>query len=148
MTARPWTRLATLALTLLANVAFADPIPRALDAPPGKTVYVDFWASWCTPCAQSFPWLNSVQQRFGSEIHVVGVNVDTNKSDAARFLQRYPARFALHYDPAGELAAQYQLQGMPSAVLLSPDGKVLWQHSGFRTDEIPDYEAAILSALK
>ena len=89
-----------------------------------------------------------MQQRFGSEIHVVGVNVDTNKSDAARFLQRYPARFALHYDPAGELAAQYQLQGMPSAVLLSPDGKVLWQHSGFRTDEIPDYEAAILSALK
>lgn len=148
MTARPWTRLATLALTLLANVAFADAIPRALDAPPGKPVYVDFWASWCTPCAQSFPWLNSVQQRFGSEIHVVGVNVDTNKSDAARFLQRYPARFALHYDPAGELAAQYQLQGMPSAVLLSPDGKVLWQHSGFRTDEIPDYEAAILSALK
>lgn len=148
MTARPWTRLATLALTLLANVAFADAIPRALDAPPGKPVYVDFWASWCTPCAQSFPWLNSVQQRFGSEIHVVGVNVDTNKSDAARFLQRYPARFALHYDPAGELAAQYQLEGMPSAVLLSPAGKVLWQHSGFRTDEIPDYEAAILSALK
>jgi cytochrome c biogenesis protein CcmG, thiol:disulfide interchange protein DsbE len=148
MTPRRWTRFATLALTLLANAAFADPVPRVLDAPPGKPVYVDFWASWCTPCAQSFPWLNTVQARFGSDIYVVGVNVDEHKSDAARFLQRHPARFALHYDPKGELATRYQLQGMPSAVLLSPDGKVLWQHSGFRAEEIPDYEAAILSALK
>lgn len=148
MSAPPWTRVLSLASALLATVAFAEPVPKALDAPPGKPIYVDFWASWCVPCAQSFPWLNTVQERFGREIHVVGVNVDARKEDAARFLQRYPARFALAYDPEGELAKHYSLQGMPSAVLLSPKGKVLWQHSGFRADEIPEYEAAILDALK
>ncbi len=143
-----WSRISSLALVLLTSVAAAGPLPQALNAPPGKPVYVDFWASWCVPCAQSFPWLNTVQDRFGNEIHVVGVNVDAHKKDAARFLQRYPAKFALAYDPVGELATYYGLQGMPSAVLLAPDGRVLWQHSGFRAAEIPEYEAAIVSALK
>lgn len=147
MAFRWWTSPAA-ALALLANAVCADPLPQQLDVPPGKPVYMDFWASWCVPCAQSFPWLNSVQARFGDEVHVVGVNVDAHKKDAARFLQRFPATFALAYDPDGTLAQRYGLQGMPSAVLLSPDGTVLWQHSGFRAADIPDYEAAILSALK
>lgn len=141
-------RTTLLTLALVSTAAFASPVPESLAAPPGKPVYVDFWASWCVPCAQSFPWLNTVQARFGEELHVVGVNVDSDPAAAARFLRRFPAQFALAYDPEGALAAHYQLQGMPSAVLLAADGTVLWQHSGFRSEDIPAYEAAILRALK
>jgi cytochrome c biogenesis protein CcmG, thiol:disulfide interchange protein DsbE len=149
--------LLCLSVLLAAGPASAAaPLPEALRAAldgagtgaANKPVYVDFWASWCVPCAQSFPWLNSVLHRYGREIVVIGVNVDERRADADRFLSRHPAEFALVFDPAGELAAHYRLRGMPSAVLLGAGGEVLWQHSGFRKEEIPEYEAAIKRALK
>src|SRR5262249_22645785 len=49
----------------------------------GKVVYVDFWASWCGPCKQSFPWLNEMQARYRAQgLEVVGINVDTRRPDA------------------------------------------------------------------
>jgi cytochrome c biogenesis protein CcmG/thiol:disulfide interchange protein DsbE len=131
-----------------ANAAPPPALSEFLAAHPGKPVYVDFWASWCVPCALSFPWLNSVLHRYGGELTIVGINVDEKRSDADRFLMRHPAEFDLLFDPAGEIAAHYQLQGMPSALLLDANGRLLWQHSGFRKDEIADYETAIRSALK
>ncbi|MES0874648.1 TlpA family protein disulfide reductase [Sinimarinibacterium thermocellulolyticum] len=151
---RAWLLLASALFTTTTTTAAmaADRPPAALQAilraAEGRPVYVDFWASWCVPCALSFPWLNSVRHRYGGELVVVGVNVDQHRADADRFLMRHPAEFMLLFDPAGEIAAHYQLQGMPSAVLLDADGDVIWQHSGFRKDEIPEYEAAIRSALK
>ena len=50
-------------------------------------------------------------------------------------------------DPAGELAARYQLQGMPSAVLLAPDGTELERHIGFRADHLDEYEATLRRLL-
>jgi cytochrome c biogenesis protein CcmG, thiol:disulfide interchange protein DsbE len=146
------------ALLVFVSILFATAAKAAAPPPPalqtvlaeagGRPVYVDFWASWCVPCALSFPWLNSVLHRYGQELVIVGVNVDERRADADRFLMRHPAEFALLFDPQGQIAGHYQLQGMPSAVLLSADGELLWQHSGFRKDEIPEYEAAIRSALK
>jgi cytochrome c biogenesis protein CcmG, thiol:disulfide interchange protein DsbE len=137
---------------VVASASAAAPPPPALQTvlaeAGGRPVYVDFWASWCVPCALSFPWLNSVLHRYGQELVVVGVNVDEKRADADRFLMRHPAEFALLFDPQGEIATHYQLKGMPSAVLLGANGDLLWQHSGFRKDEIPEYEAAIRSALK
>jgi len=88
-----------------------------------------------------------MQDRYGDRMHFVGVNVDRHRSDAARFLQRYPAQFTLLFDAEGTLAAHFDLEGMPSAVILDSQGQVLWQHSGFRPAETGDYERAILEAL-
>ena len=49
----------------------------------GKLVYLDFWASWCGPCKQSFPWMNDMQARYGDKgLRIVGVNVDKKQDDA------------------------------------------------------------------
>jgi cytochrome c biogenesis protein CcmG, thiol:disulfide interchange protein DsbE len=57
----------------------------------GKVVYLDFWASWCGPCRQSFPWMNDIQQRFGGQgLHVIAVNLDTHPEDAKKFLAQTP----------------------------------------------------------
>lgn len=143
-------RMLIAALFLTISPAFAAPLaelPEALASYRGQIVYVDFWASWCAPCAQSFPWLNSLKARYGDRLTVVGVNVDERHGDAERFLAQHPAQFTLVFDPKGALAERYQVAGMPSAVILGADGSVLHQHVGFREEEIGDYERAIAAAL-
>ncbi len=109
---------------------------------------VDFWASWCTPCRLSFPWMNDLHDRLVPRgLRIVAVNVDTQRADAERFLARYPARFEVLYDPAGHLPARLALRGMPSSFLLDAAGRVRWTHAGFRTSEAPALEARIVQAL-
>src|SRR4051812_4884485 len=114
----------------------------------GSVVVLDFWASWCGPCRQSFPWLNSIAEKYRNRgVIVVGVNVDRERSDADRFLQTVPASFPIIYDPTGSLAARYQVEGMPSSFILSPDGKVIAKHVGFKSSAREEREAELERAL-
>ena len=114
----------------------------------GKVVWLDFWASWCTPCRRSFPWLNDVMRKYADDgLVIVGVNVDTERGLAEQFLNEVPARFEIVYDPEGNLARDYELLGMPSSFLIGRDGELISRHIGFRRDERASYESAIRAAL-
>jgi thiol-disulfide isomerase/thioredoxin len=114
----------------------------------GKVVYVDFWASWCGPCKQSFPWLNEMHARYGAQgFEVVGVNVDTRRSDANQFLAQVPARFTLAFDARGETPGRYAAKGMPSSYLVGRDGTIVAMHVGFRVEDKGRIESEIRRAL-
>lgn len=114
----------------------------------GKVVYVDFWASWCGPCKQSFPWLNEMQSKYGAKgFQVVGINVDANTADAKAFLAGLPAKFVVAYDERAVTPKAYGIKGMPSSVLLDGNGKVILQHSGFRDSDRAELEKSIQQAL-
>lgn len=136
-----------LLLVTMTAAAGESALPAPLQQYGGRIVYVDFWASWCAPCAQSFPWLNKMHERYGDRLVIVGVNVDANADDAQRFLSRYPARFDIVRDPNGELAEHYRIEGMPSTVILDGQGRILHQHSGYRAGDAAQYEAWIQQAL-
>lgn len=113
-----------------------------------RLTYVDFWASWCGPCRQSFPFMNELQARYGAQgLRVVAVNLDAQPADARRFLAQVPAQFEVLLDPAGDSARQYAVRGMPSSALIGPDGRVLKWHQGFRAEDRASLEQAIRSAL-
>ncbi len=123
--------------------------PVKLSALRGKYVYVDFWASWCAPCKRSFPWMGTLQQRFGAAgLQVVAINVDTKRSDADTFLAATPAAFVVAYDPAGATAKKYAIKGMPSSVLIDPTGKIIAAHTGFTNETPALVERDIETALK
>lgn len=113
----------------------------------GKVVLVDFWASWCEPCRQSFPWLNEMQARYGDRLVVVGINVDRERADANRFLAQVPANFRLVFDPAGELAAKYDVMGMPSSYVFDTSGTLIDKHIGFRKALRAEREAQLQKLL-
>jgi cytochrome c biogenesis protein CcmG/thiol:disulfide interchange protein DsbE len=114
----------------------------------GKVVYLDFWASWCGPCRQSFPWMNEMQSKYSSKgLQIVAVNLDAKKADADQFLANLPAKFAVAYDPKGDSAKRYEIKGMPSSVLIGADGKVIAVHQGFKDDDRAELEAKFASAL-
>ena len=114
----------------------------------GKTVYLDFWASWCGPCRQSFPWMNQMQARYADRgLRVVSINLDQKNEAARSFLQRNPATFDIAFDPAGINPKAYAIKAMPTSVLIGADGKVLMVHSGFRDDESAELERRIRQAM-
>ncbi|NDY93495.1 TlpA family protein disulfide reductase [Ideonella livida] len=122
--------------------------PVQLAALRGKLVYLDFWASWCGPCKQSFPWMNEMQAKYGPQgLQVVAVSVDARPADAEKFLAEVPAHFTIAFDPKGQSPKTYAIKGMPTSVLIGPDGKVIQVHSGFRADERAALEQAIVQAL-
>ena len=114
----------------------------------GKLVYVDFWASWCAPCRRSFPWMNAMQEKYGaSGFQVVAINVDQKRADADRFLAQVPANFTIVYDAVGVTPKAYAVKGMPSSVLVDPQGRVLMVHAGFRDEDRAALESKIRAAL-
>src|ERR1700682_6052640 len=83
---------ALLLTMLMSSVVSASELD--LSAYRGKVVYIDFWASWCGPCRQSFPWLDNLVHEYASRNFVViGVNVDRDRERAERFLNAIPAEF-------------------------------------------------------
>lgn len=121
------------ALAFLAPTALASDEPLDLERFKGKVVVIDFWASWCAPCRQSFPWLNEMQAKYRDRgLVVIGVNVDHERAEADRFLERTPADFRIVYDPDGSIAARYQVPGMPSSYVIGRDGQQAGVHIGFR----------------
>jgi len=110
----------------------------------GKVVYLDFWASWCTPCRKSFPWMNDMHARYKDEKFViVAINLDSSKSDAQKFLKKLPAEFDIAYDPDGNIANKYQLKVMPSSYLIDKDGTLVYAHKGYREGDVNVIEKKI-----
>lgn len=119
-----------------------------LESYRGNVVYLDFWASWCQPCAQSFPFLDDLFRQHQSRgLVVVGVNVDTERALADRFLARHPVSFPLVFDPHGKLAEQWQLETMPMAFLIGKDGTVRLRHPGFRSSDRKKLEELVHQLL-
>ena len=135
---------AALALAL-APAAGASTAPSFdLAAYKGKVVYLDFWASWCAPCRQSFPWMENVQSAYGPKgVVVVAVNVDHDRAAAERFLEDHAANFDVVYDPKGQIASKFKVSGMPMTVLIDRDGKVRFSHVGFYEQKEDAYASQI-----
>ena len=162
---RRGTARALLLGLFLAGSALAKSPPPKVHAPPftlptsngtvcldslrGQTVLVDFWASWCGPCKQSFPWMTTMQQKYGAKgLAIVAVNLDKDRNLADEFLDRHEAPFTVAFDPSGKTAKDYKVHGMPSSFLVAPDGSILFTHAGFDPKKTGDLERMIQEACR
>ncbi|HLT89570.1 MAG TPA: TlpA disulfide reductase family protein [Woeseiaceae bacterium] len=115
----------------------------------GKVVVVDFWASWCTPCRRSLPWLDAMQRKYADAgLVVIGINEDQAPEDAAAFLEEFPVDFRIVNDPDGEIARAFELIAMPSTYVIARDGTVVARHLGFKTAKESEYEALLQRLLE
>jgi len=119
-----------------------------LESLRGQVVYLDFWASWCVPCRQSFPWMRAMQQSYQRQgLTVIAVNLDHERSDAEQFLRRYQPGFAVQFDSEGTLAERFQVAGMPTSVLIDRHGVARFRHIGFRAVDRERYEQEVRALL-
>ena len=114
----------------------------------GKVVYVDFWASWCKPCKQSFPWMNEMKKTYQDKgFEVLAVNLDKERKLADEFLKDMEVSFVVAFDEAGDTATNYGLRGMPSSYMIGRDGKLYASHIGFREKDKEKMEEVIKQLL-
>ncbi|MFM8443998.1 MAG: TlpA family protein disulfide reductase [Methylococcus sp.] len=109
---------------------------KSLSQYRGKVVYLDFWASWCGPCAQSFPFMNKLHKDLsGKGLQIVGVNLDEDAAEAKGFLTRTPAQFTILADAGGECPQKFDVKAMPSTYLIDRSGVIRQVHLGFKSGE-------------
>lgn len=114
----------------------------------GKVVVLDFWASWCVPCRRSFPWMNSMQEKYADDgLVIIGVNLDAEDADAQAFLSKIPADFQIISDPDGALAREHDVVAMPTSYIFDRDGKLVTRHLGFKVKRQDEYEALLVETL-
>jgi len=110
----------------------------------GKVVYLDFWASWCAPCRNSFPWMAEMKERYGAQgLEIIAVNLDKERALADKFLEGMDINFIVAFDTSGESAEKYDLRGMPGSYIIGRDGSIQATHLGFRDKDKRKLEAAI-----
>lgn len=115
----------------------------------GQVVYVDFWATWCPPCRESFPWMESMYDRykdFGFEI--VAISLDQKPDLVKNFLKSHPASFTILQDVDGGSAENFKVKGMPSSYLVDRKGNIRVRHAGFNDGDKAGLEAEIKKLIR
>lgn len=103
----------------------------ALDELRGRPLVLNFWASWCSPCASEAPLLERTWQDVqGDGVLFIGLNMQDNSVDAERFLSRYSVTYPSIKDPSSDTADQYGVTGIPETFFIDEDGRVVAHVAG------------------
>ena len=91
----------------------------------GKTLVLNFWATWCPPCVDEMPSLVQLEQRFGNKgITVVGVSVDVDSDAYHKFLKDYKVDFLTVRDPDQKSSRLYGTFKYPETYVIDRNGIV------------------------
>jgi cytochrome c biogenesis protein CcmG, thiol:disulfide interchange protein DsbE len=92
----------------------------------GKTVVLNFFASWCEPCKREAADLESLWRRYRADgVVVLGVDSGDTRGSARSFLGAHGVTYPVVFDPGEELAGPYALQGLPITYVVNPRGRIV-----------------------
>jgi len=120
-----------------------------LDELRGQVVLVNFWATWCGPCREEMPRLETLYEKYRkSGFVLLGVNVDDDPNAALSTAAKLKVSFPVLLDTDKKVSKLYDLNTMPSTVVIDRDGKMRFLHRGYRAGTEADYEQQIRGLLK
>lgn len=97
----------------------------------GRSVVLNFWASWCAPCREEAPHLQGAWQEYrGRGIQFIGVNHKDERSAALAFQRETGVTYPSGFDPAGRVATRYSLVGIPTTLVIRDDGVIAYRFLG------------------
>lgn len=113
----------------------------------GKVLIVDFWATWCGPCKDSFPAYQKLLDKFGDQLMVIGVSVDDTPKGIPDFVKETGVSFPVVWDKNHAVAGQYNPTTMPTSFIIDQNGIVRFVHAGFHSGDEKKLESQIESLL-
>jgi cytochrome c biogenesis protein CcmG, thiol:disulfide interchange protein DsbE len=88
----------------------------------GKIVVLNFWTTWCGPCAEEMPSLERLHKQMGSKVTVLGVSTDDDNGAYHQFLKQYNIDFLTVNDQQKKSAEIYGTTGQPETFIIDPSG--------------------------
>jgi peroxiredoxin len=120
-----------------------------LDEYRGQVVMLNFWASWCAPCRQEMPHLSELHDKYAPlGFQLLGINVDENIEDAKKALQKFSITFPVLFDQANSIAELYNVDAMPTTIIIDKDGKIRHLHRGYKSGYEKDYQDQVSALIK
>jgi cytochrome c biogenesis protein CcmG, thiol:disulfide interchange protein DsbE len=112
--------------------------PLSLESLRGKVVMLNFWASWCRPaCYEEAPTLERTWREYKDKgVVVVGIDIQDRDEAARTFLAEFGHSFPNAPDPAGRIAVDYGVYGVPETFFIDRKGRVRFKQVGALTDEL------------
>ena len=104
--------------------------PVTLESLRGKTVVVNFWASWCVPCVEEHPVLTAAPRRFGPDVVFLGVVYEDEEPAVQRFLAQYGSAYPSLIDDGGKVSIAYGVYGVPETYFIDADGSIVNKYVG------------------
>lgn len=115
----------------------------------GRVVMINFWATWCSPCRQELPHLERLYGQYRKAgFMLLGVSIDDHPKAAQAMARQLGVRFPVLFDSAKQVSKRYDVDAMPSTLIVDRDGRVQYLHRGYRAGTEQQYEARIREILK
>ena len=115
----------------------------------GQVVMINFWASWCGPCRQEMPILDDLYKRYSKlGFTLIGVNVEQDSSKANAYLKDIPVSFPVLYDTGNLTSKLYNVNAMPTTVMVDRNGNMRFIHHGYKPGYENDYKKQIKALIR
>lgn len=102
----------------------------------GKTVMINFWATWCPPCRAELPLFENYAKRFSEDLVILAINSGEEKSTVQAFVDEFAYDLTFLLDPTNSAGVKYQVRGLPTTIFVDPDGNVQFTHIGQLDDQL------------
>jgi peroxiredoxin len=123
--------------------------PIKLSGYKGKVVMINFWATWCGPCRDEWPLLESIYKQYQKQDFVLlGVNVEPDSKPAEDWLKATPVSFPILFDTKSEVSKMYEVSGMPSTIIVDRKGNVRVIHHGYKPGDENEYQDSIRKLVR
>jgi cytochrome c-type biogenesis protein len=117
----------------------------------GKPVLLNVWATWCLPCKEEIPYLESLHGKHAAQgLQIIGVSVDARGDEAKinEFARDFSMSYPIWRDPDERVNSRFLAIGVPSTYLIDRNGILRWKHLGTLRATTPGFAAALEQVLK
>lgn len=117
----------------------------------GKPVLLNVWATWCLPCKEEIPYLESLHREHAADgLQIIGVSVDArgDETKITEFARDFSMSYPIWRDPDERVNSRFLAIGVPSTYLIDREGVLRWKHLGTLRATTPGFVTALDEVLK
>ena len=121
---------------------------QSLSGLRGKVVFLNFWATWCSPCRAEMPSMDKLYSKFMEKgLQIIAVNIMEKEADVLAFMESNKLFFPAYLDIDGTVSNSYGIQSIPTSFLIDREGNIAVRLVGSIDWDTPKIHAAIEELL-